>query len=100
MILHQVDNLEELPQVSQLVGEGMLLVGGLLEDISGLWRLELVEIAKDDDRQTSKGNIPHGDFSESQVQVVEQICADHRNFVDDDTFQVPEEQSLGSPLSL
>ena len=72
--------------------------GGLLEDISGLWRLELEEITKDKDRETSKGNVSHGDFSQSQVQVVEQVCADHRYFIDDNTFQVPEEQSLVSPL--
>ena len=78
----------------------MLLVGGLLKDISGLWRLELKEVAKDHDGNPSKWNVPHGDFSQSQVQVVEQISADHRYFVDDDALQVPEEQSLGGPLSL
>ena len=56
VIFHQVDDLEQFPQVSQRVGEGMFLVGGLLKDISGLWRLELEEIAENKERKTSKEN--------------------------------------------
>ena len=79
----------------------MLLVGGLFKDISGFWRLELKEIAEDHDGKSSEGSVfSHGDFSQSQVQVVEQINADHRYFIDDDALQVSEEQSLGSSLSL
>ena len=76
----------------------MLLVARRLKYKPGFWRLELKEIAEDKDGKASKGNVFHGDFSKSQVQVVEEISADHRYLINDDTFQVPEEQSFVSPL--
>ena len=100
MVLLQAHHSEKLPQVSQGVGHGMLFVYRRLEDIPRLWRLKLKEVTKDKDGDTTKNCVHHGDLSQSEVQVVKEVCRNHRDFVHNDTPEVPEEQSFGSPLSL
>ena len=78
----------------------MLLVGGLFEDISCFHGLELVEVAKDEDRDTAEQSVNHGDLAQSEVQVVEHVRGDHADLVDDDEPQVPEEQPLLGSLFL
>ena len=78
----------------------MLLVYWQLEHIPGFWRLKLIEVTKDKDGDTAKNCVHHSDLSQSEVQVVKEVCRNHRDFVHDDTPEVPEEQSFGSPLSL
>ena len=82
------------------MSQGMLLVGGWLEDVSCLDRLELVEISKHKHRDTAKHIINHGDLTESEVQIVEEICTNHADLIDDDAPQVPEQQPFQCPLAL
>ena len=100
MVLFQAYHREELPQVSERVGQSMLLVDRRLEDISGFWRLKLIQVAKDKDRDATKDGVHHGDLSQSEVQVVEKIRRNHGDLIHDDTPEVPEEDSFGSPLFL
>ena len=100
VVFLQVDHSEKFPQVSQGMSQGMLLVGGWLEDVSCLDRLELVEIAKHKHRDTAKHIINHGDLTESEVQIVEEICTNHADLVNDDASQVPEEKPLLCSLPL
>ena len=100
VVFLQVDHGEKFPQVSQGMSQGMLLVGGLFKDISCLDRLELVEITKDEHRDAAKHIVNHGDLSEPEVQIVEEICGDHADLIDDDAPQVPEQQPFLCPLAL
>ena len=78
----------------------MLLVCGGFKNISGLDRLELVEVAKDEHREATKHCVDHGDLPQSEVQVVEHVCRDHADLVNNDAPQVSEEQPLLVPLLL
>ena len=100
MVLFKAYHSEKLPQVSERVGQSMLLVDRRLEDIPGFWGLKLVQVAKDKDRDATKDCVHHGDLSQSEVQVVEKICRNHGDLVHYDTPEVPEEESFGIPLFL
>ena len=100
VVFLQVDHSEKFPQVSQGMSQGMLLVGGWLEDVSCLDWLELVEITKDKHRDAAKHIVNHGDLTEPEVQIVEEICTNHADLVNDDASQVPEEKPLLCSLPL
>ena len=100
VVFLQVNHGKQFPQVSQGMSQGMLLVGGLFKDISCLDRLELVEITKDEHRDAAKHIVNHGDLTEPEVQIVEEICGDHADLIDDDAPQVPEQQPFLCPLAL
>ena len=63
MVCFKSDNSETSPQVSNDKGQTMLLVRRLLEDIPSLWRLELEQVAKDENREATKDTVDHGDLS-------------------------------------
>ena len=63
MVGFKVDNSEKSPQVSNGVGQGVLFVRRLLEDVSGFWRLELIQVTKDKNRDAAKDPVNHCDFS-------------------------------------
>merc|ERR1719239_295393 len=100
MVFLQVDHSEEFPQVSNGMGQGMLLVGWLFKHISSFGGLELVEVAKDKDRHPAKDCVNHGDLTQAEVQIVEEVCRHHTDLIDDDAPQIPEEQPLICPLLL
>ena len=69
----------------------MLFVDWWLEDVPRLRRLKLIQVTKDKDGDTAKNCVHHSDLSQSEVQVVEEVCRDHRDLVHNDTPEVPEE---------
>ena len=101
MVLLKVDHCEEPPQVSQLARQGMLLVGGYVKDVSCLGRLELVEVAKEKDGDTSKNCVKSPSYlSQSEVDVVEHVSRYHTDLVNYEASQVPEQDPLLIPLLL
>ena len=98
VVFLQGDHSEELPQVSQGECQCVLLVGGLLEHISCFDWLELVEVAKSKDTEAPKHGIDHGDFSQSEVQVVQHVCRDHADLIYDDAPKVSEKKPFFCPL--
>ena len=67
----------------------MLRVGRLLEDISCLGWLELEEVAKDENRYSSKHSLPiPSELLQSGAEDVKEICARHADLVNYYTFPV------------
>ena len=100
VVFDQGDHSEQLPQVSQGECQCVLLVSGLFEDISCLHGLQLVEVAKCKHREAPKHGVHHGDFSQSEVQVVQHVCRDHADLVNYDAPQISEQKPLFFPLLL
>ena len=90
MVFYQVDHSKELPQISGGKSQSMLLVGGLLEDISGFDRLELEKVTKQKHAEAPKHIIDHGDLSQAEVEVIEHVCGDHADLIYDDAPEVSE----------
>ena len=74
VVFYQVDHSKELPQISSSISKSMLLVGGLLEDISGFDRLELEKVTKQKHAEAPKHSVDHSDLSQPEVEVVQHVC--------------------------
>ena len=98
VVFYQVDHCEELPQVPQGECQGVLFVCGRFKNISRFDGLELVEVTKNKHTEAPKHGVDHGDFSQPEVQVVQHVCRDHADLVNDDALQVSEEKPLFCPL--
>ena len=101
MILLKIDHGEHLPQVPKLVSNCMFLVAGLLKNVASFWRLQLVEVPKQPDRDSTEQCVePASDLSKSEVHIVKHIGADHAYFVNYQEFDILEQGSLLTSLTL